>query len=176
MNQESSRSDRQSNVVQLVGNEVHFGFDIDPKADARLQRAALLISSKEASAEALKQAELIAPEQIEVLIARYKFHFYQGETDRAEKLVLRAIELAAKQGGFDPDWHNLLPQTTDWNDPRAPGRFYLYSLKALAFIRLRQNERNEAQSLLDTLARLDPLDQVGAVVIRDLLEAITEDD
>ncbi|MET0123807.1 MAG: hypothetical protein ABW124_22475, partial [Candidatus Thiodiazotropha sp. 6PLUC9] len=85
MNQNSSGSGHPSNVVRLVGNEVHFGFDIEPEADAQLQKAASLISSREASSEALKHAEQIAPEQIEVLIARYKFHFYQGETEIAEK-------------------------------------------------------------------------------------------
>ncbi|MES9852869.1 MAG: hypothetical protein ABW170_13700 [Candidatus Thiodiazotropha sp. L084R] len=172
MNQDSSRSGRQSNVVRFVGNEVHFGFDIEPEANAQLQKAASLISSREASSEALKQAEQIAPEQIEVLIARYKLHFYQGETEIAEELALKALKLAAEQGGFSQDWSQLQPQTADWNDPRAPGRFYLYSLKALAFIRLRQKDLDKAKSILNALARLDPFDQVGADVIRDLLDAI----
>lgn len=176
MNHSSRGSERQSNVVRFIGNEVHFGFNVDPEADAQLQRAASLISSKEATSEALRQAELIAPEQIEVLIARYKFHFYQGETETAEKLVLKALKLAAEQGGFDQDWNQLQPHSTDWNDPRAHGRFYLYSLKALAFIRLRQDALDEAQSILNTLARLDPSDQVGADVIRDLLDAIAEEE
>ncbi|MES9938989.1 MAG: hypothetical protein ABW104_04355 [Candidatus Thiodiazotropha sp. 6PLUC2] len=176
MNQNSSGSGHPSNVVRLVGNEVHFGFDIEPEADAQLQKAASLISSREASSEALKHAEQIAPEQIEVLIARYKFHFYQGETEIAEKLAIKVLKLAAEQGGFNQDWHQLHPHTTDWNDPRKPGRFYLYSLKALAFIRLRQNDIEEAQSILNALSRLDPMDQVGADVIRDLLDAINEDE
>jgi hypothetical protein len=176
LNRRTRGSERQSDVVRFIGNEVHFGFNIDPEADVQLQRAASLISSKAASSQALRQAELIAPEQIEVLIARYKFHFYQGETETAEKLALKALKLAAEQGDFDQDWNQLQPQSTDWNDPRAPGRFYLYSLKALAFIRLRQNALEEAQSILKALARLDPLDQIGADVIRDLLDAISEEE
>ena len=120
MNQSSNRSERQSNVVQLVGDEVHFGFDIEPGANAELQRAASLISSREASSEALLQAEQIAPEQIEVLIARYKFHFYQGETGKAEELVIKALGLAAEQGNFNQDWQQLNPSSADWHDPRGP--------------------------------------------------------
>ncbi|MCG8017685.1 MAG: hypothetical protein JAY97_15840 [Candidatus Thiodiazotropha sp. 'RUGA'] len=159
----------------MVGNEVHFGFDIEPGVNAELQRAASLISSREASAEALLQAQRSAPEQIEVLIARYKFHFYQGETEIAEKLVIKTLSLAAKQGNFNQDWQQLNPSSADWNDPRGPERFYLYSLKALAFIRLRQEKTDEAESILQTLSLIDPGDQVGANVIRDLLDAIVEE-
>jgi hypothetical protein len=159
----------------LVGNEVHFGFNIEPEANAELQRAASLISSRKASSEALVQAEQIAPEQIEVLIARYKFHFYQGETEIAEELVIKALRLAAKQGGFNQDWQQLNRSSADWHNPRGPGRYFLYTLKALAFIRLRQNRPNEAQSILDALNLIDPQDQVGANVIRDLLDAVVEE-
>ncbi|MEW8258962.1 MAG: hypothetical protein AB2720_09280 [Candidatus Thiodiazotropha taylori] len=175
MNQSSNRSERQSNVIQMVGNEVHFGFDIEPGAHAELQRAASLISSREASSEALLQAEQIAPEQIEVLIACYKFHFYQGDTEKAEELVIKTLGLAAKQGNFNWDWLQLNPSSADWNAPRGPERFYLYSLKALAFIRLRQEKLHEAESILHALSLIDPADQVGANVIRDLLDAIVEE-
>jgi hypothetical protein len=175
LKQDSSRSERPSNVVQLVGNEVHFGFNIEPQANAELQRAASLISSREASSEALIQAEQIAPEQIEVLIARYKFHFYQGETEIAEDLVLKALALAAQQGNFNQDWYQLDANSADWQYPRGAGRFFLYSLKALAFIRLRQDKPGEAESILQALSRIDPDDQVGANVIRDLLDAVVEE-
>ncbi|MEJ2621655.1 MAG: hypothetical protein P8163_15760 [Candidatus Thiodiazotropha sp.] len=171
----SSRSERPSNVVQMVGDEVHFGFNIEPQANAKLQRAASLISSREASSEALMQAEQIAPEQIEVLIARYKFHFYQGETDVAEDLVMKVLRLAAEQGKFNRDWCQLNENSADWQDPRGVGRFFLYSLKALAFIRLRQGKPNEAESILLALSTIDPDDQVGANVIRDLFDAVVKE-
>jgi tetratricopeptide (TPR) repeat protein len=144
--------------------------------DVHLQRAASLISSREASIQALKEAEKAGPDQIEVLVARFKLHFYQGETEAAEKLAMKALKLASVQGGFNHDWTQLQRHSTDWNDPRAPARLYLYSLKALAFIRLREDNRSEARSILNALARLDPQDQVGADVIRDLLNAIAEDE
>ncbi|ODB95029.1 hypothetical protein A3197_16785 [Candidatus Thiodiazotropha endoloripes] len=175
MNQSSNRSERPLNVVRLIGNEVHFGFDIEPDANAELQRAASLISSREASSEALLHAEQIAPEQIEVLIARYKFHFYQGETGIAEKLVIKSLCLAAKQGNFNQDWRQLNSSSADWDNPRGPERFYLNGLKALAFIRLRQEKPDEADSILRKLSLIDPADQVGANVIRDLLDAIVEE-
>jgi hypothetical protein len=47
-------------------------------------------------------------------------------------------------------------------------RFYHFSLKALAFIRLRRGDAEESLALLAKLAEIDPNDQVGAEVIRAL--------
>jgi len=155
-------------------DEVHFGFDIAPGVNAHLQRAATLVTYREDSLQALNDAYRAAPDQLEVLVALFKFHFYQGDTERAESLVFEALDKASRQGGFDADWRRLTPDCADWSDPRGAGRFYLYSLKALAFIRLRQDAAEQAAVILDTMAFLDPGDLVGTNVIRDLLEGVEE--
>jgi hypothetical protein len=52
------------------------------------------------------------------------------------------------------------------------GLFYLYCLKALAFIKLRQNHVIEAELILNHLKHLDPQDLCGASVIMDLATGI----
>ena len=162
-------------TVQPFEQRVHFGFDIEPGADLHLQRAAQLVSRPEESLAALKDAYAQAPDQVETLVAMFKLLFYQGETERAEALVLEALEKASRQGGFSMDWRDLQSDTADWEDTRGYGRLYLYSLKALAFIRLRQDELEQARSILQTMERIDPTDQVGAGVIRDLLQGVEEE-
>ncbi len=44
---------------------------------------------------------------------------------------------------------------------RGAGRFVLYTLKALAFIHLRQDRPQEAYLILDALRRLDPTGRAG---------------
>ncbi len=63
---------------------------------------------------------------------------------------------------------------TDWADPDSPGRAYLYSLKALAFIRLRQDNLTGANGILENLRRLDPTDVIGADVVRALAVSLEE--
>jgi hypothetical protein len=53
--------------------------------------------------------------------------------------------------------------------------FYLYTLKALAFIKLRQNQLSQAQVILAMMKELDPEDRSGASVIMDLAEAMQEE-
>jgi hypothetical protein len=53
--------------------------------------------------------------------------------------------------------------------------FYLYTLKALAFIKLRQDQAIEAHSILALLREIDPEDRCGASVIMQLAQALEEE-
>lgn len=161
-------------VTPLVDERVHFGFNLTREVNSHLQKAAALVGSRAGSFKALKKALDAKPDQLETLVAMYKLLFYLGKTEQAEDLVFQALVKAAAQGRFDNDWNNLDINSTDWENPRGAGRFYLYSLKALAFIRLRQEMLRDAANILETLARLDPQDRIGANVIRDLLAGLKE--
>lgn len=162
------------NVQRLQTGEVHFGFDLEPEVDDRLQRAAARVGNREQSLQALNEAHELAPDRLEVLQAQYKFHFYRGDLQQAEEIVFQSLVRAAIQGGFTHDWNVLDSASAEWKALRGPARSYLYALKALAFIRLRQDTPEQVREILVAIERIDPLDQVGAGVIRDLLEGVTE--
>jgi tetratricopeptide (TPR) repeat protein len=162
-------------VLRPFGNPIQFGFGIAPEVDAHLARAAHLISRRDASLGALRDAYEAAPDQLETLVALFKLLFYQGETDEAESLVKETLRKAAEQGRFINDWTQLDQQSAPWREPRGPGRHYLYSLKALAFIRLRQDDLASARELLVAIGRIDPDDLVGADVLRDLLSGLEQE-
>ncbi len=103
--------------------------------------------------------------------ALYKFYFYSRRLTDAERVVLSALEAAARQARMPADWSLLSPESAEWHDTAGPAHFYLFSLKALAFIRLRLGRRGEASALLEKLAELDSCDSVGASVIRSLASA-----
>ena len=56
--------------------------------------------------------------------------------------------------------------------PDGPGRFALYTLKALAFIHLRQDRPEEAAEKLAALRVLDPAGAVGWPVVEALAEGL----
>jgi len=155
-------------------DEVQFGFGLPLEVNEQLQKAASSIAYRPDTLKALCVANTLAPKQLEVLVALYKFHFYEGDLERAEEFVFQALIKSAQEGRFKYDWESLNEESADWNDLRGPARIYLYSLKALAFIRLRQNDMENAEVILNNLRRLDPQDQVGADVIRELLCALKE--
>ncbi len=119
----------------------------------------------------LWEAWRAAPAALPVYFSLYKFYFYQGNLDHAERAARLALVAAAQQGWFDADWQKLSAASAQWSDYDAPAHFYLFSLKALAFIRLRQGDASESSAILAKLAEIDPGDSVGACVVRAVAEA-----
>jgi hypothetical protein len=76
-----------------------------------------------------------------------------------------ALDAAARLGGFSVDWATLNADTADWTRHDSPAHFYLFSLKALAFIRLRRGDQAGCEQILEKLRELDRADTVGASVI-----------
>jgi len=122
----------------------------------------------------LWQAHRQAPDALPVYFSMYKFYFYKRDLDNAELAAGMGLGAAARVGGFAADWRVLQPGSTDWSDYASPAHFYLFTLKALAFIRLRRGAADEASGILAKLAELDPRDSVGASVIRAIAEGAAD--
>ncbi len=157
--------------VNVMDERVLFARDIKPEVNALLQSAVAAANDFERARELLYQARALDPEQLEVYVALYKFLFYRGHLDEAEGVARDALAMAAQRGGFAAEPQQLT-DSWQWDGEEGPRRLYLYSLKALAFIRLRQGEHDQGRELLALLQQLDPLDRVGGSVIAQLAEAL----
>jgi tetratricopeptide (TPR) repeat protein len=156
-------------ITPLRQDGVLFASDMPPEVDAILQEAVVLYDDTERAESMLWQAHEMAPERLEIYIALYKFYFYKNLLDRAEEVAHEALAKAARQCGCSADWTLLTPESAQWTPAGESERFYLYTLKALAFIALRRSEDDRAAAILKKLIELDPEDQVGGSVIRDLM-------
>ncbi len=149
--------------------QARFGGVTPPAVDALLERATSYYYSDATRAEQLLlQARVLGPHCLSVHFSLYKFYFYKQKLAQAEAVVLDALQLAATLGNFSNAWQQLKPTDATWSDTDHPAHFYLFSLKALAFIRLRLGQRTDSMALLDKLQELDPQDQVGSSVIQAL--------
>jgi hypothetical protein len=150
---------------------VALGFATPPLIDAMLRQAADAYADT-GKAEFLLWTALKADEEcLGSYFALYKFYFYKRMLAEAEEVALLGLETAARQGRFAPDWTQLDVRSADWQRVDAPPHFYLFTLKALAFIRLRLRRPGECAELLAKLQELDPRDSVGASVIRDIAKS-----
>ncbi|HUW36617.1 MAG TPA: hypothetical protein VMV91_04735 [Rhodocyclaceae bacterium] len=145
--------------------------DLPPAVAGLLQEAADAHAQANRAEAILWSAQAMYPRCLPVYFALYKFYFYRGRLPDAERAVRLALYAAASQGGFAAEWSRATPATTDWSDTRGPQHFYLFSLKALAFICLRRGRRADCVAILEKLAEIDPSDSVGVTVIRDLAAA-----
>lgn len=129
-------------------------------------------SATPAEAESLLwTAQASAPECLPVYYLLYKFHARRCQFDLAEKAALRGIAVAAQQARLAEDWRSVGPQDADFAGLGA-ARFWLFCLKARAFICLRTGRPEEARELSAHVARLDPAAGMGSDVITSLLDGV----
>jgi len=138
-----------------------------------LKKAARAYADTPRAEALLWEAHREAPEALPVYFSLYKFYFYKGRLADAERTARLGLDVASRQGGFPTDWEQLTPECTDWTAPDSPQHFYLFSLKALAFIRLRLGDVRCSQRILRKLAELDAQDTVGGSVISALAARVS---
>jgi tetratricopeptide (TPR) repeat protein len=159
--------ERRMNDLIAEPDPINFG-DLPDAVNALLQQGVVAYRRDRPRAELLfRQALATAPNQLPTYFCLYKIHTYQGNLEEAEAAAEGGLKEAARQAGWSPDWRQWRPQTTL---PDGAGRFALYSLKALAFIHLRQNKRDQAKQILERLKQLDPAGAVGWPVVAALEE------
>jgi hypothetical protein len=118
---------------------------------------------------ALWTAVATAPDQLPVYYLLYKMHAGRGQMDLALSAATKGLAAAAQAAGLPLDWRLVQPDATDFSVPGA-ARFWLFTLKALAFISLRRDDRDTAAALVAQLKLLDPEDHLGASVVAKLLQ------
>ena len=149
--------------------EINFG-DLPDAVNSLLQNGVLAYRSDRAAADTLfRQALAVDPAALPTYLCLYKIHTYQGNLAEAETIAVAGLAEAARQAGWPADWRDwpVLPQV-----PNGPGRFALYTLKALAFIALRDDRFEVVAEILDTLRRLDPAGAVGWTVVEALADGV----
>ncbi len=148
---------------------INFG-ELPPEIDALLQQGVISYRRDPVEADRIfRQALDAAPTELAVYFCLYKIHTYRGYLDEAQEMAERGLRQAAIQASWNPDWRSWRPQA---ELPEGAGRFALYTLKALAFIHLRKDNRKLAHELLKALRQLDPTGAVGWPVVAALADGL----
>lgn len=157
-----------SNVLALE-KLIDFGA-LPADIDNLVQRGVAAYRTDRAEADRLFRTALEAgPEHLPLYFCLYKIHTYQGSLDCALEAAQAGLREAARQAGWAEDFRTWAPLGEPID---GPGRFALYTLKALAFIRLRREEPGDAREALQHLQRLDPTGSVGWPVVAALADAL----
>lgn len=115
----------------------------------------------------LERARSAAPWHPAPLIALYRFHFYAHRLAEARAVGEAALGVAARVlGGRFEQVPPSLPEVR--HDVAV--RFYLFTLKGLAYLSLRLGEHARARMVLQQLRWLDPEDVVGGALLLHVLQ------
>ncbi|WP_290877603.1 hypothetical protein [Aquabacterium sp.] len=145
-----------------------FGGEVPPQVKHLVEEARNAATPERALA-LLWTAQVCAPDCPSLYYLLYKFHARHADFEQAELAALKGLDVAADQAHLPDDWRVVTPDMADFQSP-GPARFWVFTLKALAFIRLRRKDPNSARAYLDKVNELDPVGGTGAGVIEALLK------
>jgi hypothetical protein len=154
------------NLLTGVASTQLFGGEVSPAVLHLVEKARH--TPREQVAAMLWAAALGSPQSLPLYYLLYKLHAGLGELEDALQAARKGLEAAAQAAALAPDWRAVQRGDADFDQP-GPARFWLFTLKALAFIELRRGQRQAAQALVAQLRQLDPADTLGASVIEALL-------
>lgn len=157
----------------IDGKPRYFSGAVSDELAVQLDRAARLTDPLERES-ILLAARRRWPHALDIMIALYKLYFRTARFPEAERMAWQALREASCQGGFRWNYRLLRPDSADWLEDRSVSRLYLFSLKALGVIRLRQGRVVLAERALAKVLELDPHDEIGAgnflIIARQCLE------
>ncbi|MGA7178644.1 MAG: hypothetical protein WBX11_03515 [Thiobacillaceae bacterium] len=124
----------------------------------------------------LHKAYFLAPESLLVLVALYRYYFYQHRLDDAQRVASRAMAIVGRRLHFPDQWQHLSPSFLGQGVLRSMGllRFYLNVLKAAGYINLRLGRLELGRAMLEKLVELDSHDRLGGKALLDVLDAENE--
>ncbi len=160
-------------LLEFTDTELYFEEALPDGIAALLDQASAGYGA-EAAELALLRACFAVPGHLTVLVALYRYYFYQHRLRDALTVVDRALEIAADRLGLPRDWRGLDEGSLAVAASRSFGllRFHLLALKARGVVLLRLREPGQARACLATLADLDRRDQLGARALLQVVDAV----
>jgi tetratricopeptide (TPR) repeat protein len=155
-------------LLDFTGEDLYFDQPPPTEVDELIAAAAEQYGT-DAAEHSLMRAYFLAPEHQSVLVALYRFFYYRQRYVDALVVADRAIALASRDLGLNPDWRAL--EAAELNRAAAQSmvltRFLLLALKGAGFLLMRLDRPAEALERLEKAALVDDSNRLG---LTDLLE------
>lgn len=150
--------------------------NLPPVAEEQLRLASQSYADSAKAEMHLTLACAIAPDNPVVQVGEYRYYFYKNRLPEALKVAERCLKNVSRELRIPPRWQNVMPHHADFGSDDAALRFYLFVLKAYAYLLLRLNFIAEGAAAAEKLLELDPKNKVGGQVLRDVLDRVGKDD
>jgi hypothetical protein len=174
----ASRNERvMSEAEQVLLADALLGEGLPDEAQRHLDQAAGLYHRAELAEQHLREAQALAPDHAAVLIGLYRFYFYKGRLDEALDIACSCLGKAARDNNLVADWHCVQPGDAQFSSFEAKlPRFYLFTLKAYAYLQMRLGDVDEGHAAVQKLLELDPTDKVNAGILLGVWQRIGQSD
>ncbi len=161
-------------LLDIDTNHLYFEEPMSETVSELLQKASLSYGQKKSESYLLK-AYFLEPDNLSVLVALYRYYYYQHKFEDALRAAKSALSLVANRIDFPMDWKKVNSNLLANAIIKSMGmvRFYMMTLKAEAYLYLRIGEINQGRERLEKVAQLDTKDHFGAAA---LLRTISNSD
>ncbi|MEB4590729.1 hypothetical protein VSS37_07040 [Candidatus Thiothrix sp. Deng01] len=159
-------------LQDFEAEDLYFNAAIDPEVAGLLEEAASLYPEPEAET-LLMRAYFLAPEDLNVLVALYRYFYYQHRLPDALRVAQKAITVSGKRLNLPEDWRHLtrLHLGQGVLVSMTLTRFYLMAHKGAGYLEMRLGELPDAVGRLQTLVDIDSNDRLS---VKSLLEIAKE--
>lgn len=124
----------------------------------------------------LLEARKVAPDHLTVLVALYRYYYYQHRLEDALDIAHDALAISSTRLRFPEDWRKIT------NDHIGAGalismgmvRFHLLALKAAGYLNLRLQQWETAIEMLLKVSELDEADRLGTAALLDIANSVCQ--
>lgn len=165
-------------LLDFDQTELYFDEPLALDVSRLLEKAADAYGSYEAESLLLR-ANLMAPQHLIVLVALYRYYFYQHRLEDALLVAESALAVVGQRLEFPDTWVYLREANVGAGVMRSMGlvRLYLMVLKAAGYINLRLGHIETGKAMLEKLVQLDSHDRIGGKALLEVLHhSMNEDD
>lgn len=150
--------------------ELYFDEPLAPAISDLIAAAAANYGHEQAESLLLR-ASFMAPQNLTVLVALYRYYYYQHRLDDALLVGESTLAVVGQRLEFPEQWNNLCEANVGAGVLRSMGlvRFYLMVLKATGYLHLRLGNFSTGQSMLEKLVELDSHDRMGGKALLEVL-------
>lgn len=158
-------------LLDFDAENLYFDEPLDEKAIELIESSAELYGSDEAEFLLLK-AYLIEPEHLVVLVALYRYFYYQHRLDDALLIAERIILLVASRLELPDQWQELTEAELGYGVMVSMTlvRFYVQALKGAGYLELRLGDYEAASHRLQKVVELDTSNRLGALELLNMAE------
>lgn len=160
-------------LLDFSEQTLYFDEPLDKQAMTYIEQAASEYGNSDVE-PLLLAAYKIAPDHLTVLVALYRYYYYQHRLDDALTIAHKSLEVSGLRLGFPTYWYQLTSAHLGAGALISMGmvRFYLLALKAAGYLNLRLQNWTPAIEMLTKVSELDEANRLGANALLEIAHSV----
>ena len=158
-------------LLDFNAEDLYFDQPLEPEVDGLLAAAAEDYGVGNSELPLLR-AYFIQPQSLTVLVALYRYFYYQHRLTEAMYVAERVLEVVGTQLDLSLDWRDLsVADLGGTGQSITLVRFFLFALKGAGYLELRLGRPADAMARFDKILAIDTADRLGVAELRELAQS-----